>query len=175
MDSVTKICSQCKQEKDLFDFCRDTQKRDGFQSYCKACGKEYRKTRTNMDRRRGLQRRLRETNPSFQKWYSVLVASAKNRAKNRGIKFELTNEFVDGLFERQGGICPYFGVVMVKYSQTSYDPKKVSIDRIDNRMGYTKENVVFFGGKKNKKIFPKGVFKGFLKKFLEGFNPFGAS
>ena len=34
---MTKICTKCKEEKDLFEFHKDTQKKDGLGSSCKKC------------------------------------------------------------------------------------------------------------------------------------------
>lgn len=33
----TKVCSKCKQQKPLYDFCIDKKSKDGFGSHCKVC------------------------------------------------------------------------------------------------------------------------------------------
>ena len=39
----TKICSKCKIEKPIFEFCKNSRNKDGFAYCCKACEKQYRK------------------------------------------------------------------------------------------------------------------------------------
>jgi len=39
---MTKICYKCKIEKSKSLFCKDKNKKDGLESYCKECKKEYR-------------------------------------------------------------------------------------------------------------------------------------
>jgi hypothetical protein len=40
-----KLCSKCKQEKPLADYCKDAQKSDGLHPHCKSCRREAHKVR----------------------------------------------------------------------------------------------------------------------------------
>lgn len=37
----TKICTKCGKEKPVSEFCKDSKKKSGLQSHCKACNAEY--------------------------------------------------------------------------------------------------------------------------------------
>jgi len=39
----TKICSKCKKEKELTEFCKDNSRRDGLSAWCRECKKEFMK------------------------------------------------------------------------------------------------------------------------------------
>ena len=39
---VNKICSKCKTEKNICDFSKDKNNKDGLQTQCKRCKQEYR-------------------------------------------------------------------------------------------------------------------------------------
>lgn len=41
--ATTKKCSQCGKRKGLKQFYKDASRKDGVQSYCKECGKKYKK------------------------------------------------------------------------------------------------------------------------------------
>ena len=43
----TKICSKCKLEINISNFSKNTKKKDGLQSECKMCQKEYREININ--------------------------------------------------------------------------------------------------------------------------------
>jgi len=37
----TKICSKCKEEKEICEFNKDKTRKDGFENKCKECKKKY--------------------------------------------------------------------------------------------------------------------------------------
>lgn len=61
------------------------------------------------------------------------VGAIRNNAKRRGIYFDLTAEQLHQQFVRQRGICAFSGLGLF--------PETVSVDRIDNHAGYTKDNI----------------------------------
>ena len=64
-EKKTKVCSKCKIEKPLTEYCKDKKVKDGFSIYCKKCKSEYDK-------------KWRENNR--EKWKkSVLKYKEKNR------------------------------------------------------------------------------------------------
>ena len=63
----------------------------------------------------------------------------KSRAKDKGFDFDLSLEDLKNLYKLQDGFCALSGLPMT-HSQESPD-YCISIDRIDNDKGYTKDNV----------------------------------
>lgn len=72
------------------------------------------------------------------------------RARPRKGASDLTPEFLKDLWAKQQGICPFTGWPLILpisssgYFRLSRDsPMNASLDRIDNDVGYTKNNVRF--------------------------------
>ena len=81
-------------------------------------------------RRRGIERK-----------YLVLIRAAKRRAKNKGLEFNLTEEWAQ---KRWTGKCELTGIDFVSCNKKRHaDYYSASIDRIDNTKGYTKDNSRF--------------------------------
>jgi 5-methylcytosine-specific restriction endonuclease McrA len=77
-----KVCSKCKEEKDISEFCKDSSKPDGLYSSCKSCQKSYRKSNKkkiaetnkvwrdkNRDKQINYLREWREENPEYGSEY----------------------------------------------------------------------------------------------------------
>ena len=76
-----------------------------------------------------------------------MVHGAKYRAKLKDIEFDLDNDFVKELNDKQNGKCAISGIEMDWETSDLRKGKAVklwnraSIDRIDSTKGYTKDNV----------------------------------
>lgn len=73
-----------------------------------------------------------------------ICAKAKARADKRGQTFNLTPEFLIGLYERQRQVCAVTGIRLLlprTRGDRHRNPFSISLDRIDSRLGYTTENV----------------------------------
>lgn len=122
----TKVCPNCKQEKDRWNdfYCYPTQggalKAVG---YCKVCSSEIQKAKD---------------------WTKRLVEQTKARHLKRwDSEFDLTPDFLRGLFERQGGRCAWLRVELrTTLGGSFHHPNQVSLDRIDVQAGYTQDNVM---------------------------------
>lgn len=72
--------------------------------------------------------------------------AAKNRAKEKGIQFDITKEFLVGLYEKQKGKCFYsdleMRLVVEERNKNNNDYYSLSIDRINSEFGYTKDNTI---------------------------------
>lgn len=68
-------------------------------------------------------------------WYE----SFRKSAITRGYSWEITPEYVDALYEQQGKKCALTGW-SIGWSNVNW-VHTASIDRIDNAMGYTEDNV----------------------------------
>lgn len=70
-----------------------------------------------------------------------------SKARRSGKEFDLTEKDLKDIWERQRGICPYTGVHMILPRNSAHKlpktPDRASLDRIDSRRGYTKDNVQF--------------------------------
>jgi hypothetical protein len=77
-------------------------------------------------------------------------------ARQRGLKWELSADFVNGLWERQEGCCALSGIPLLN----GYKDETVSIDRIDSSHGYTEDNVQLIHKQLNmmKRNMPNGEF-----------------
>ena len=66
--------------------------------------------------------------------------------KRRDFDFNLDSEYLNSLWLKQGGICPYSGVKLLlnNHSKRNVDIRyTASLDRIDSNLGYIKGNVQF--------------------------------
>lgn len=117
----TYICGDCKKELPTTMFHKDSSKK-GHYSLCKSCKAKHRDLLQEM------------------------LSSARYRAKQRGLEYDLTKDFIISLNEKQGGKCIYTGVtlnwnIVPCGKQRVCPPDRVSIDRIDSALGYTRDNV----------------------------------
>jgi hypothetical protein len=88
---------------------------------------------------------------SFKNWASnniirVRVLAAKHRAKKKGLEFDIDVNFITELLITQEYKCKYSGVLLNTTeigSETNFlNPNTLSIDRLDSKKGYTRDNVV---------------------------------
>jgi len=72
--------------------------------------------------------------------------SAKNRAINRDITFDISVPYLMELYSNQDGKCFYSGLnmnIVKKDASKTHDPFKMTLDCIDPRLGYVAGNVVW--------------------------------
>lgn len=73
---------------------------------------------------------------------SNLLRNAKRRAKEASIDFDLDKDFIDILYNQQGGKCAVTGIDFIfEKGETFRRPFAPSIDRVDSTIGYIKDNV----------------------------------
>lgn len=161
MDMI--FCKQCKENKNREDFykgkltkCKECVKTDAKNSYYKSGGIEtLRKWREEnpelfkeqRERQKERRRELRRTDSEYRdrineykrensrkNFKSGLIGRAKRRATIKGLEFSITTE--DLVIPEK---CPILEVLLVlgRKHNYSYSP---SLDRIDPKKGYTKEN-----------------------------------
>lgn len=149
MTTHLKTCTKCYQELPLSGFSRDRQKLDGYYSSCKRCaGHRVRNTsernRTNQRYYLGTRARYYRENPLKYLW-----DVAQKRARKQGYVFSIEVEDIRVFRDKDGNIvCPILGVqldVLTNDGQTG-----MSLDRIDNALGYIKGNVVVMSRKANR-------------------------
>jgi len=69
------------------------------------------------------------------------IGAVRNGANRRDIEFDLTAEYVNDLFIRQRGLCTLTGWMLVPKTFVGGTKGNLSIDRIDNDLGYIEGNV----------------------------------
>lgn len=109
-----KHCAKCGEEKDITEFYKNKNRSDGLNGFCKPCMKEYKYPQYHKDR---------YVSPVGK------FGHYKSSAKDREIEWNLQyNDFI-----RFWGVeCSYCGANI----------NTIGLDRINNNLGYEKNNVV---------------------------------
>jgi len=119
-----KKCSMCLQFKDVTEYHKNNQKRDGYASRCILCT-------SIASNKNNAQRHL-------DKPWKRALSNSKTRAKKLEILNTLTEEDVKILFEQNSVICPVLKIPMQVGSDLQSVP---SLDRINPELGYIPGNV----------------------------------
>ena len=97
---------------------------DGYSSQCKKCQYEI-----CTDSRKAYE---------LKNWEKRLFLHAKKHSK---YDFDIDEQFVLELYEKQNGKCFWFNVDLKPSNEAKY-PWQPSLDRLDREKGYTRDNVV---------------------------------
>lgn len=156
----TKICTKCKESKDLTLFSKNSSIKTGYTSTCKECTNLNRRTSHILtDEMKATSKNYREANKEAisackKAWYRKHAKSISNKNKSRrtadtidvlikersyrcspDMEFSITTDD----FVNLPTICPILGIpIIVSESRTTVNSP--SLDRIDNAKGYTKDN-----------------------------------
>lgn len=88
-----------------------------------------------------------EKNENFLKkrykknWINNLIINSRSIAKRRNLEFNLDDNFLQELNKKQKEMCYWYGCKIVNSDKIKYG-LQYSLDRIDSKKGYTKDNVV---------------------------------
>lgn len=122
-----KVCFKCKEKSSYEFFFKHKLTTDGYHSWCKKCC-----TEANIKSRNKL-------NATIEGRARVFLLNAKNSAIKRNQEFSLNIQDIVECWDAQIGICAYSGRKMTLLpSQLN----TISIERIDSKIGYTKENTI---------------------------------
>jgi hypothetical protein len=119
-----KICSHCNTNKTVDCYRKNITYKDGYNNKCKKCEYEI-----CTDSRQAY---------IVKNWAKLLFLHAKKHSK---YDFDIDEQFVSELYEKQNGKCFWFNVDL-KPSNIAKYPWQPSLDRLDREKGYTKDNVV---------------------------------
>ena len=100
---------------------------------------------TSREQRRRSYHKNKNKRTYFDTILNKTFKNVKSRSKKLKRDFDLTKEFVENLYEKQGGKCALTGLVFSdeKYNNCRRRPFAPSLDRIDSKRGYTQDNVRF--------------------------------
>jgi hypothetical protein len=122
-----KVCFKCKEKISYEFFFKHNQTSDGYHSWCKKCCTE------------GNIKSRNKQNATIEGRARVFLLNAKKSAAKRNQEFSLTIKDIADFWNEQQQICAYTGREMTLLpSQLN----TVSIERIDSKIGYTKENTI---------------------------------
>lgn len=158
----TKRCPRCGDVKFLTEFRRKSAKsgKTRLQSYCVMCMVAYQveysqinKEKINISKKIYLSNHLEERKVWYRRWASskvrratMMVLRAKERAKVKGLPFDITIE--DFVMPDR---CPALGVALDYEFKNSgkFAPNSPSLDRRIPELGYVKGNVQVISSKAN--------------------------
>lgn len=131
LSGQSKFCTKCKVEKDLIFFNKEASRPLGIRSECKECRNHF----VIRNNRRHWEKRLVTTSREH---------SLKVKGKPRRYVREHTITITDirAQFEKQNGLCFWWGIPMECTNSDPLNYRKVSLDRLDSDKGYTPDNVV---------------------------------
>ncbi len=140
-----KICCKCKINQTETSWCKNCtfiyrkQWAEANKEYLKNYNKNW------LQSNKELYRKTKSTYYSSIKGRLVdLNRIVRRRAKNKNINFDLSTEFLCSLWEKQKGLCAITKLPLIISKQTNNNkaqPYTPSIDRIDPKSGYLKNNV----------------------------------
>lgn len=130
-----KQCSKCGEEKPLDEFYRPKRS-----SVCKTCHlnitRKYKREKRKDEDFRLLEKK-KQKERRVRLWQNTLL----HDCKNRNLEVNIDIDYINFLFDKQNGKCFWFGVEL-KPSNIKKHPQQPSLDRLDNSLGYIKNNVV---------------------------------
>lgn len=132
-----KICGACKIEKPLDCFHNKSKSKDGKQSNCKDCNR----IRSNIWRYENKSKAavaMGNYRQTLEGCIRERFHNAAHRAREKGYEFNITIDYLVGLYNQQSGKCALSGYEL---NFVSGNPLKMSLDRKDSSKGYTTENV----------------------------------
>lgn len=165
----TKRCIRCNETKPGADFHRDTRARDGLQTYCKNCLRQYQKSYLSTPRGKAAYykaiQKQREAG-YFTSGKGAFLA-LKQGAERRGLQLGLAYEDWKAWMRTTPDECAYCGSSLTKFlelrdfiikyegdahaiakfgrffrSSKHAKISRMTIDRVDNALGYTLDNIV---------------------------------
>lgn len=93
--------------------------------------------RTVANNKKRIGTKEKSKNPAWKGYKDVpgkVLSRLRNGAKQRGLSFEITLEDIQHVYEEQHKVCAFTGLSITFGVDAS-------VDRIDSRYGYTKDNI----------------------------------
>ena len=154
----TYYCSKCDKWlcKENFHWDTDIRYETGMRrrAYCNTCHKQRVKNYHDQPQNKAKaherhdtwrQRNLAEGGDKALRWYFARHMGAyRKRSKENEWSFDLTPDFLVELFHKQNGLCYYTNTPLDWdcWGKKNATANSMSVDRLNNTKGYTKDNVV---------------------------------
>jgi hypothetical protein len=137
-----KKCSKCKIVKDIIEFYPRPERKKGkaVRSICKFCDKI--KKSNYLSTEEGFMKRL------FLSMNDRKVATKRNVGHSVDFTREEFLELWQEYKKKHGMFCFYTGVSL-DFIKSPHRGNQVSVDRLDNSKGYSKNNIVFCSARAN--------------------------
>jgi hypothetical protein len=171
---MKKICSRCKQEKNIENFYNHRLHEDGYSSWCIDCYKEYKKEyyqknkeeikklckkrskiyyKLHKKERKNYYNHHKEEIKIYRLTPISIYKSLQRSAERRHIEFNLNKEDFINWYDSQEKKCYYCKRTLDKIKQDLIEPdiykNRLTIDRKDNQKGYTLDNITLVCGRCN--------------------------
>lgn len=153
-----KRCNKCGELKDEVNFYRPNRS-----STCKECHlkitREYKITKRKNNEYREVEK-LKQKERRVLLWQNTLLHDCKYRK----YEIDIDVEYINYLFKKQNGKCYWFGVDLIP-SPIKKHPQQPSLDRLDNKKGYIKGNVVLtcYSANIGRNEIDETIWKNFIK------------
>lgn len=147
----TKLCAECKTNKQLVDFAINRTNKDGLQRLCKSCDNARQKKRRLIKRpeTREWEKKYREkTRGVFSVRLRALLNASRQRATTKNRDHTITLDDLIALYPADGK-CPVYGTKL-EFGNAGFRENSPSIDRIDSNKGYTRDNIQIISWKANR-------------------------
>ena len=129
---MNKVCTKCKVDKPIEEYHHRKDRPIGYASICNLCQRDKVKKYRETNKEAIL---LKDKNKRLDISYR-LYRSCKHSDKRRGLSFNLAiGDIV------VPDTCPYLGVVLTNTIGSGFQDYNPSIDRINNLIGYEKNNI----------------------------------
>jgi len=128
--TIYKVCPQCKQGKNIVEFYKDRTKTLAVTTYCKKCSNA---------RRKNYPLKNKEYYSNNRKTAKIKFNSIKTNCPRRGVGFNLNREEFYKWYEGQKKNCAYCGRTLSRFKKGD---DGLTIDRLDNSIGYELANIV---------------------------------
>lgn len=129
---IEKLCNKCKKVKLAVEFSGRPERPNGLYSCCKECKREYRMAR--------YQQRRKED--PIELWLFNAFHWAKDRARKKGIPFDLSKEDVIEALRESSNKCTYCSIELNFRRTISTRSDSPTVDRLICSQGYSRENIV---------------------------------
>jgi uncharacterized protein YbaR (Trm112 family) len=148
---TTKCCNVCKEFLSFDLFSKDNTKKDKLSNKCKNCDKIYQEKQRRKTPEHKLQysrEYQKNRRKDFNYRLQMLINASKQIAKKKNIEHTLTVEDLKELYPIDNK-CPVFGTFL-EFGTAGFRDNSPSVDRINPKGGYTKENVQILSWKANR-------------------------
>lgn len=160
LDRTERRCLACEELRPIEEFGHDYHRKDGLKTRCRACNtsymREYRKRPGSKEKIKAIQARCHQKRKhtdvakktqrrAFDRWKERspkfnLYMALRHAVRRRPTDNPITIEYLMEMWGVQHGLCAVSGVPMT-WSRGKLMATSVSIDRIDQKIGYAVGNV----------------------------------